>query len=193
MSPSISLVKAGTLWGKHIHKFTEHHLLHKKKNPQKSSESHVNAKLIFRNSQRETSYLEFSQCLPEGKSVHADSYCKAAPKFPKGPSPHFDRCSSNRDEERGLASGVHLQTSAACWVSIIFEGNWQIGLAGNPGPSRPAVWGLLQYPQNLQWHWTITRQVQHLSLCPILCSREPHGRIFQPLCLCHWGSCNRLA
>lgn len=55
----ISFGKTGTLWDKHIYKFTEQHLLHeKKKNPWKSSESHVNAKLFFRNSERETSYLE---------------------------------------------------------------------------------------------------------------------------------------
>lgn len=43
--------------------------------------------------------------------MHADSYCRGAPKLPKGSTPHFDRWSSEIKREGSLQLSIyrHLQ------------------------------------------------------------------------------------
>lgn len=90
MSPAIGLGKAETLWGK------------------KSYESHVHAKLLFRNS--EGSKLPgASQSLPEGESVHADSCCTTAPKPPTEATPLCQMLFKLREGSLQVSIYRHLQ------------------------------------------------------------------------------------
>lgn len=136
---------------------------------------------FFRNSER-TKLLGVSRSLPEGKSVHADSYGTTAPKPPTEATPLWQMLFKWRER-------VHFKCPFTDICKFLDIQNIWRGLAnkegrpGDPGPSSAAAWGLLQHPTESTVTPDITRQVKDLSPSP----RVLHCRIF------HWESWNRLA